>query len=390
MLTPPPLSLYIHIPWCVRKCPYCDFNSHRRLGNLPEQIYIDALLADLDQDLPLAGGRQIDSLFFGGGTPSLFSPDAIGRLLEAVNARLVWHKNIEITLEANPGTIERGRFAAYRQIGVNRLSIGVQSFDDRFLSRLGRIHGGRDALLAIEDAQAAGFDNFNIDLMYGLPDQDLNAALNDIKLACQFNGGHISHYQLTMEPGTVFAQNPPQRPDDDQLWRMQRHGQRRLAMAGFSQYEISAYAAAGHECRHNLNYWQFGDYLGIGAGAHGKITDPSTGNILRYHKQSHPQRYMDTAFDDSRLVKREAVKLDELPMEFMMNVLRLNNGAPKAFFQARTGLADHLIAPVLSSAIADGLLDNDPTVIRPTVRGRRYLNELIMRFMASLPPQRGA
>ncbi|HQX66518.1 MAG TPA: radical SAM family heme chaperone HemW, partial [Dokdonella sp.] len=299
MLIAPPLSLYIHIPWCVKKCPYCDFNSHAQVDGIPQEAYVTALLADLDRDIAdygaALGGRALHSIFFGGGTPSLFSPDSIARILDGVKHRLDFNSGIEITLETNPGTVEHGRLDGYLAAGVNRISFGVQSFDDDKLRRLGRIHSASDAARVVGEARAAGFDNFNIDLMYALPGQDLAGAARDIEQAIALAPTHISHYQLTIEPNTAFASRPPTLPDSDAAWDMQEHSQHLLAEAGYSQYEISAYAKPDRRSQHNLNYWHFGDYLGIGAGAHGKLTDAATGSIRRRAKQRTPRAYLQHA-----------------------------------------------------------------------------------------------
>ena len=290
-MPPPSLSLYVHLPWCVKKCPYCDFNSHGLKGTLPEAAYVDALLRDLDQDLPRVAGRRIETVFFGGGTPSLFSAAAIARFLDGALRRLPFAADAEVTLEANPGTVERGRFAEYRAAGVTRLSIGVQSFDPAALKVLGRIHSSTEAVTAAEEAHAAGLANFNLDLMYALPGQSLEGALDDVARAATLKPAHISHYQLTLEPNTLFHAHPPTLPDEDTAWAMQEACQGALAERGYKQYEVSAYAQAGRECRHNLNYWRFGDYLGLGAGAHGKLTDAS-GRVTRIWKVKHPETYL--------------------------------------------------------------------------------------------------
>ncbi|WP_439655152.1 radical SAM family heme chaperone HemW [Thermomonas alba] len=382
ILTPPPLALYVHLPWCVRKCPYCDFNSHERKDDLPFDAYVDALLRDLDTDLPLAWGRVVHSVFFGGGTPSLFPPQAIDRFLQGASARLRFAPDIEITLESNPGTVEHGPFAGYRSAGVNRLSFGVQSFDDGCLQRLGRIHSSGDAERAVKAAQDAGFDNLNLDLMYALPGQTLAMAVDDIERALALQPAHISHYQLTLEPGTRFAARPPQDlPDIDTAWDMQEACQARLASAGFTQYEVSAYARPDRQCRHNLNYWQFGDYLGIGAGAHGKLTLAAEGRILRRWKIRHPALYLEKAGTAAAIGGDETLTATRLPFDFMLNALRLNAGVPLTLFEARTGLARTAIAATLADARARGLLDEDPDWLRPTELGRRFANDLIALFL---------
>lgn len=376
----PPLSLYVHIPWCVRKCPYCDFNSHSRRGPLPEDAYIDALLDDLEQDLPWVQGREIQSIFIGGGTPSLFSADAIDRLLRGIAGRVTLAPGLEITLEANPGTVERERFEGFRSAGVNRLSVGVQSFDDALLSRLGRIHDSAEAQSALEAAIAAGFSSINIDLMYGLPGQSVAQAVGDVRRAISLHPGHISHYQLTIEPDTAFHHRPPPLPVDESIWAMQQACQRELTAAGLSQYEVSAYAAPGQTCRHNLNYWRFGDYLGIGAGAHGKITVPAPGRILRTRKQAHPQRYL-TARGSGRLASSHEVSAADRPFEYLLNALRLDEGASIARMQARTGLGLEAIAAAVEHARALGLAEVHRNHLLPTARGQQYLNDLLLIFL---------
>ena len=382
MLTTPPLSLYVHLPWCVRKCPYCDFNSHAGKGALPFDAYVDALVADLDADLPLAWGRVVHSVFFGGGTPSLFPPEAIDRFLQQASARLRFAPDIEITLETNPGTVEHGPFPGYRAAGVNRLSFGVQSFDDGCLQRLGRIHSRFDAERAVKAAQDAGLDNLNIDLMYALPGQTLAMALDDVERALALAPAHLSHYQLTLEPNTVFAARPPQGlPDEDDAWDMQEACQARLAGAGFAQYEISAYARPGRQCAHNLNYWRFGDYLGIGAGAHGKLTLGADQQVLRRWKVKHPTEYLAKAGTAAAVGGDEVLTPQRLPFDFMLNALRLNEGVPAALFEARTGLPLAAIADRLADARARGWLEPDPAWLRPTELGRRFANDVIGLFL---------
>ncbi len=382
MLTTPPLSLYVHLPWCVRKCPYCDFNSHEGRGALPFDAYVDALLADLDHDLPLAWGRTVHSVFFGGGTPSLFPPAAIDRFLQQASARLRFAPDVEVTLETNPGTVEHGPFAGYRAAGVNRLSFGVQSFDDGCLQRLGRIHSSGDAERAVKAAQDAGFDNLNLDLMYALPGQSLAMALADVDRAIALQPTHLSHYQLTLEPNTVFAvRTPAGLPDEDGAWDMQEACQARLAAAGFGQYEVSAYARAGRQCRHNLNYWQFGDYLGIGAGAHGKLTLGASQQVLRRWKLRHPAEYQAKAGTPAAIGGDEVLTASRLPFDFMLNALRLNAGVPMAMFEARTGLPRAAIADHLATAHARGWLEPDPDWLRPTELGRRFANDAIGLFL---------
>ena len=374
----PPLSLYVHIPWCVRKCPYCDFNSHQARQELPENEYVEALLRDLEQDLPRTWGRAVYSIFFGGGTPSLFSPEAIDRLLSGIRARLPLDQNIEITLEANPGTVELERFKGFRQAGINRLSIGIQSFDETKLKALGRIHGCEEALHAAEAARAAGFDNFNLDLMFGLPGQTVEQAVSDIRTAIQLGPTHVSAYQLTIEPNTLFHARPPVLPDDDSTWDMQNRLQTELAAAGYRQYEVSAYAKPGYECRHNLNYWQFGDYLGIGAGAHAKITD--AGSITRLWKIKQPNEYLLAAGTPRNLGGEQKLSREHTVTEFMMNALRLNSGFPSRLFAERTGLPISAVAQSLEAAEQQGLIDWDAETLRPTATGFRFLNNLVAMF----------
>ena len=381
----PPLTLYIHIPWCVKKCPYCDFNSHGLRGELPVREYVAALLADLDGDLRDFGdaiaGREIASVFFGGGTPSLFPPDAIAMILDGAGQRLRFAPGCEITLETNPGTVEHGRFDGYLRAGVNRISFGVQSFDDAKLRALGRIHSAAEAETAVKLAQNAGHDNINLDLMYALPDQTLGNALHDIERAIALAPAHISHYQLTLEPNTEFAAHPPSLPDDDDTWTMQETCQVRLAEAGYAQYEVSAYARHGRRCAHNLNYWRFGDYLGIGAGAHGKISDAAHSEIRRRWKVKHPRAYLESAKTRARVGGDMPVPRAELPLEFMLNALRLNDGVPLDDFMSRTGLPPESIAHPLYEARARGWLVDDMQALRTTALGQRFLNDVIRLFL---------
>lgn len=379
LLQLPPLALYIHIPWCVKKCPYCDFNSHAQQGELPERAYVDALLADLDQELPAVQGRKIESIFIGGGTPSLFSPDAFAELFSGLWQRLQPSDEIEITLEANPGTFEQERFAAYRKLGINRLSLGVQSFQDEKLTALGRIHSAEDAKTAIRSARLAGFDNLNIDLMHGLPNQSLDDALYDLEQALALSPTHLSWYQLTIEPNTYFWSKPPQLPEDDDLWAIQEAGQARLAQAGFLQYEISGYSLPGKRCRHNLNYWQFGDFIGIGAGAHGKLTDLARGEIRRNWKQRSPSDYLDR--ERSVVSGSRTLENDELAIEYMLNALRLIDGVPSSDFSARTGAAISTIEAALKRARKLELLLDNPARLQASELGARYLNNLLECFM---------
>ncbi|UCC55803.1 MAG: oxygen-independent coproporphyrinogen III oxidase-like protein [Gammaproteobacteria bacterium] len=379
--TIPPLSLYIHIPWCVRKCPYCDFNSHAVRGEIPEQEYVSALVADLEQDLPLVWGRTVESVFIGGGTPSLCSPDAIERLLGDIRARLPLRPAAEITLEANPGTVDRERFAGFRKAGVNRLSLGIQSFDPILLERIGRIHDGQQAHAAIDAARSAGFDNLNLDLMFGLPGQTREQALADLGTAAGQEPAHISWYELTIEPNTWFYRHPPQRPDDEQLWEMQQQGNELLHAAGYRRYEVSAWARPGRQCRHNRNYWEFGDYLGIGAGAHGKLTDAVAQSITRRSKIRHPQRYLEQVRDGQRLANTATLSSEDAVLEFAMNALRRDDGFTVTAFSTATGLPWSTIEPAVTAAIETGLLVIDDSRIHTTPRGQRYLDELLQAWV---------
>jgi len=374
----PPLTLYVHLPWCARKCPYCDFNSHAAL-DFPEHRYIDALMADLDFEATRIAGRAIESVFVGGGTPSLFSPSAIDALLVGVRARVNLAVDSEVTLEANPGSAEARRFAGYREAGVNRLSIGVQSFDDAALQRIGRVHDARSAHAAIGMARAAGFDRLNVDLMYGLPGQSPQAALGDVEQALAHAVEHLSHYELTLEPNTLFHRFPPQLPDEEDCVRMHERGGALIEARGLRRYEISAYARPGAECRHNLNYWRFGDYVGIGAGAHGKLTD-ADGAITRSIKHRHPRRYLDSRGADAHAARRYSVPVEERPLEFMLNAARLVQGFPLALFEARTGLAASTIEGALRRAQARGLVRVDAGTVRPTAQGTRFLNDFLLLF----------
>jgi oxygen-independent coproporphyrinogen-3 oxidase len=383
-LIAPPLSLYVHMPWCVKKCPYCDFNSHGLRSEPPPYAqYTELLLADLDADRADFGamleGRAVQSIFFGGGTPSLFAPELIARFLDGVRERLPLAAGAEITLETNPGTVEHGRFDGYLAAGVNRLSFGIQSFDDDKLRRLGRIHSSAEAEAAVKSAQDAGYDNFNLDLMYALPEQDLEGAVADVERAIALAPTHISHYQLTLEPNTAFAANPPPLPDDDHAWAMQEACEQRLAAAGYGQYEISAYARPGRRCIHNLNYWQFGDYLGIGAGAHGKLS--GAGGVRRRWKTRHPRAWMEAAGGPGRIGGDQAVAEAELPFEYMLNALRLIDGVPMREFAERTGLAPDRIAPALAEARRRGWIAADPDRLQTTPLGQRFLNDVIAGFL---------
>jgi len=381
----PPLTLYVHIPWCIRKCPYCDFNSHEVHEDIPEDRYIKALIDDLEQELPTVWGRTIESLFIGGGTPSLFSAQGIERLLGELRARLPMKPDAEITLEANPGTVDQARFHGFRKAGINRLSMGVQSFQDDLLTAIGRIHNGTEAHAAIESAQRAGFENINLDLMFGLPAQTIAQALRDLRTALDLQPAHLSCYELTIEPNTRFFLQPPPRPDDEVLWEMQTAGRSLLSDAGYQRYEVSAYAQPGRQCRHNLNYWQFGDYLGIGAGAHTKISNAATQTITRSSKVKHPRAYLDAAHTDARISTRNELSADDVVLEFAMNSLRLDSGFTKAAFTAATSLPFDMIETQLCAAIAHALLTADNGVIKTTEKGQRYLNELLQLWMPESP-----
>lgn len=374
----PPLALYLHLPWCLKKCPYCDFNSHERAGGVPEAAYVDALVADLEASLPLVWGRRVLSLFIGGGTPSLFSPDAIDRLLAAVRARLPLEPGCEITLEANPGTFERERFRAYRAAGVTRLSIGVQSFDDAALAAIGRVHDGAQARAAVEEA-ASAFDTFNLDLMYALPGQTPEALARDLDTALAFRPPHLSVYHLTLEPNTWFASHPPALPDDDTASAMLDLIVERTAAAGLARYEVSAFARPGHRCTHNLNYWHFGDYLGLGAGAHGKLSFPE--RIVRQVRWREPATYMANALQGQAVSNEHEVTAGDLPFEFMLNALRLKDGFDLALFAERTGLGLSALEPALSRAIERGLIVRDGARLVPTARGYDFLSDLQQAFL---------
>jgi putative oxygen-independent coproporphyrinogen III oxidase len=376
----PPLSLYIHVPWCVRKCPYCDFNSHEARGDIPERTYVAALISDLDHALPLVWGRRVYTIFFGGGTPSLLTAESIDTILSAVRARVPLAADAEITLEANPGTFEAERFAAYRRAGVNRLSIGIQSFEERHLKALGRIHDADEARRAIEIAQA-NFDNFNLDLMYALPGQTPGEATADIAAALAWDPPHLSVYHLTIEPNTLFHRHPPQVPDDDIAAEMEDLITSALESARYEHYETSAYARPERRARHNLNYWTFGDYLGIGAGAHSKLSFPD--RIVRQARYRQPREYMERIAADDAIQTDSVVATADIPFEFMMNALRLNDGFPAALFEERTGLPLVSVLPALDEAERRGLMARDHQRIRPTALGGRFLNDLIQIFMAA-------
>jgi len=384
----PPLSLYVHLPWCLRKCPYCDFNSHewRGGGAPPEDAYVDALVADLEHALPSVWGRKVSTVFLGGGTPSLFAPEAIDRLLAAVRARVPLQPGAEVTMEANPGTFERARFEGYRDAGVNRLSIGVQSFAARHLAALGRVHDAAEARAAAAAAVEL-FDEVNLDLMYGLPGQGVDDALAEAVALAELGLTHLSCYQLTIEPNTRFHRDRPELPDEDVIADMHEAIAARLASAGFAHYEVSAYARPGHRCMHNLNYWSFGDYLGIGAGAHAKVS--SAGAIVREVRWKQPKQYLERAAAGAPVMERREVAPDEVGFEFMLNALRLVDGVGASLFAERTGVPIATIAREIAAATARGLLDPDPTVLRATPLGQRFLNELVAMFLRDRAHARG-
>ena len=380
-MTPIPLSLYIHIPWCVKKCPYCDFNSHQITSELPEKAYVQALLKDLEAELPAIWGRRLESIFIGGGTPSVFSADAIDTLLSGLRALLPLRPSMEITMEANPGTFEQERFKAYREAGINRLSIGVQSFNAEHLTALGRIHDNKEAIQASHIAKQAGFENFNIDLMFGLPKQSTTQALDDLQQAIDCQPSHISWYQLTLEPNTLFHHTPPALlPNNDDLWDMQQQGQRLLEHAGFLQYEVSAYAKNNQYSQHNMNYWEFGDYVGIGAGAHGKISSPD-GKIQRYSKYRQPKQYMNLAIKGNARSSEEQLEKDDLPFEFMLNALRLKQGVDANLFEERTYLPFNQIEKNLKKAVQKGLIEDSNQIIKTSPKGWDFLNDTVEYFI---------
>jgi putative oxygen-independent coproporphyrinogen III oxidase len=376
------LALYVHLPWCVRKCPYCDFNSHQLKSARPDRAYLDALIRDFEAELPLIASRRIDTVFFGGGTPSLFSPDDFAWLLRTIRGRIEFAADAEITLEANPGTVERGRFAGYRDAGINRVSLGAQTFSAAALERLGRIHTADDTLRAVEELQSAGIVNFNLDLMYALPEQTLDAAIFDVRTACALGPAHISYYQLTLEPGTVFHARPPPLPDDEEAWRIQCECQALLSAAGYRQYEVSAYAREGFQCRHNLNYWLFGDYVGLGAGAHGKLSLALPGRILRTAKPKQPRDFQQRVTESSvGIGERNFITVADLPFEFMLNALRLNEGFSSQCFESRTGLETEVFRDAMQDSAARGLITRSDVGWKPTDLGRRFLNDLQARFL---------
>ncbi|GIU41985.1 YggW family oxidoreductase [Shewanella colwelliana] len=377
MLTLPPLSLYIHIPWCVQKCPYCDFNSHGQNGELPQQAYVDALLEDLRQDADYVQGRKLHSIFIGGGTPSLFDAKQIQAILEGAKAQIGFEGDIEITMEANPGTLEHDDFAAYRAAGVTRLSIGVQSFSSDKLNLLGRIHDKSEAEIAAAKAQAANYNSFNLDLMHGLPNQSFEEAMADIETAADLAPPHLSWYQLTIEPNTLFHSKPPQLPDDEALWHIYEQGQQRLAQLGYQQYEISAYAKPGYQCQHNLNYWQFGDYIGIGCGAHGKITLTESQQIVRTVKIKHPKGYLAA---DQYLFEKTEVLEEDRALEYLMNRFRLMSPIPKTEFEVRTGLSADMLTLGMEKAADRGLVAIAEKHWQLTPKGTMFVNELLSYF----------
>jgi len=380
-LSVPSLSLYIHIPWCIQKCPYCDFNSHAVKSNIPEDKYINALLNDLAGDLQLYDINQsLTSIFIGGGTPSLFKPESIDRLLRGVESQIAFTEGLEITLEANPGTFESHKFAEFRSLGINRLSIGIQSFNDGLLKKLGRVHSGHEAKIAAEIAHHSGFENFNLDLMFGLPDAKVDDSKNDIETAISLNPAHISFYQLTLEPNTYFHKFPPRLPDDEAIFITQTDCQKILKEKGFSQYEISAYSQPGKQCRHNLNYWHFGDYLGIGAGAHGKISQSLPNGIIRSFKYKNPEQYLrnEAGYGGAAIIPQT-----DLPLEFMMNQLRLKQGFCPESFQSHTGLTMNSLEPALSNNLKQGLLSKRDNHYACSDKGWHFLDTILQSFVPS-------
>ena len=376
-----PLSLYIHLPWCVKKCPYCDFNSHEIKGSVPEKTYINALLEDLRKHANLVGDREVKSIFLGGGTPSIFSAKSIERLLSTSHEIVNIADQAEITIEANPGTLDQENFAGFRKAGVNRISIGAQSFANSQLQQLGRIHDVRAAIETIEVAKQEGFENINIDLMYALPEQNQSTALNDIKQAIELQPTHISYYQLTIEPNTVFFRQPPKLPDSKTSWEIQQAGMRLLNQHGYAQYEVSAFAQAKCECAHNKNYWQFGDYLGIGAGAHQKLSFARENKIIRYEKPKHPQQYMKDMLENEIVIPSHTLRQEDIVFEFMLNALRLKHGFSKPQFESHTGLKFESITENLESQISNGLLIKETDNIRCSDQGYRFLDDLLQTWL---------
>jgi len=375
----PPLSLYIHIPWCIKKCPYCDFNSHAIKDGTPESAYIDALLNDLDKDLQLYDiTRPISSIFIGGGTPSLFSPDSIDRLLRGIERRATLKNNLEITLEANPGTFESHKFAELRALGINRLSIGIQSFNDKLLKKLGRVHSAHEAIVAAEIAHQAGFENFNLDLMFGLPDSSPDDSKSDVATAISLKPAHISFYQLTLEPNTYFHKFPPQLPNDELIFSTQKRCQKLLADHGYQQYEVSAYSQPGMQCRHNVNYWQFGDYLGIGAGAHGKITQTLPHKIIRSFKPKSPEQYLSDTHKNGGV---GVISVADLPLEFVMNHLRLKQGFTMETYQSTTGLALATLESAISACLKQELLICQDNHYYCSEQGWNFMDNVLEKFM---------
>jgi putative oxygen-independent coproporphyrinogen III oxidase len=385
-LVTPPLALYVHFPWCVRKCPYCDFNSYTLAGELAAQPYLQRLARDLEAQGQSVRGREVISVFLGGGTPSLFPPEAIARVLQAARRHLAFAVDAEVTLEANPGAIERGAFHEYRAAGITRVSLGAQTFDAQALRTLGRIHSPDETRRAAAELHAAGLANFNLDLMYALPGQDLAGALADVRQALELAPAHLSHYQLTLEPGTVFAAHPPPLPPEDAAAAMHAQCTQLLAGAGFARYEVSAYARAGARCRHNLNYWNFGDYLGVGAGAHGKLTCSHDADIVRTTQLREPRRYLAAA---DAVLARRSIPLHERPFEFMLNALRLTHGFDRASFCARTGLPWESVAAVLERQRQRGLLEASAAGYRPSAQGLLFLNDLLLEFLPETPKNSG-
>jgi putative oxygen-independent coproporphyrinogen III oxidase len=375
----PPLSLYIHIPWCIKKCPYCDFNSHEIKADTPEIAYVEALLNDLAKDLQLYNiTRPISSIFIGGGTPSLFSPESINRLLRGIEQRVTLKDNLEITLEANPGTFESHKFAEFRALGINRLSIGIQSFDDKLLKKLGRVHSAREATVAAEIAHHAGFDNFNLDLMFGLPGSSPDNSKTDVATAISLKPAHISFYQLTLEPNTYFHKFPPQLPNDELIFSTQKRCQKLLADQGYQQYEVSAYSQAGMHCRHNVNYWQFGDYLGIGAGAHGKLTKALPDIITRSFKSKSPEQYLRNTHKNGGA---NAISVADLPLEFIMNHLRLKKGFTPETYQSTTGLAITTLEPALSTCLKEELIIYQDNHYYCSEQGWNFMDNVLEKFI---------
>ncbi len=385
----PPLGLYIHFPWCIEKCPYCDFNSHKIKSELSYDDYIDCLLLDLDNELPGIWGRSIHSIFMGGGTPSLFPAEAIERLLQEIRARLNFKPDIEITLEANPGSVEQASFNAFRQAGINRLSIGVQSFNDDMLTRLGRIHNSQQAITAIEAAHAANFSSFNVDLMFGLPEQNCQQMRADLQTAIDFQPPHLSHYQLTIEPNTLFATQPPHLPNDDTLWEMTQQAHCLLNANHYQQYEVSAFSKTSdsnqsnekYQCKHNLNYWQFGDYIGIGAGAHQKISSADTQTICRTAKQKHPRHYMQQVKNQQHIIDQQVLKEEDIYFEFMLNALRLTNGFDIQIFTDNSGMELSAIQSIIDKAQQRHWLKQNGSHIQLTATGQQYLNDVVSLFL---------